>query len=353
MSFATPEYSTIKTGILRDIANQLPDAAIGADSDYAVRASGEAAAIEGLYQHQQWLFKQIFPDLADADNLVHHAGLHGITRKPAAIAAGTATFTGIAASAVPIGTACQTANGIQFVTSAAGVIAGGGSVVIAITAVSGGVSGNQLTGTALTLTSPPSGVNTAALIATATTGGADLESDAALLARLLFLLQAPPQGGSKDDYYRWAMAVPGVGYAYIYGQRRAANSVDIVILDSNGALPTTPLIDAVQAVIDVKRPVTADCWVAGPTSVPVAVTATLTLSGVILSDVTPLITASLIAYFKGLKPGDTVIKNKVVTLMLEITGIVDVSISAPSANVTTLVDATHIQLPTLGTVTLS
>jgi len=353
MSYITPDYTSIKTAILRDISNQLPGAAIGSDSDYAVRASGEAAAIEGLYQHQQWLYRQIFPDTADSANLEYHARVQGLTRKAAAQASGSATFTGLAGSPIPQGTAAQTTAGIALVTIAAASIDGTGSAIVAISASIVGISGNLPVNTALALTTAPTGINTALLISTATTGGAEIEADSGLLARLLFLLQSPPQGGSASDYKDWALAVSGVGYAYIYGQRRAINSVDIVILDSLGALPTTQLITAAQAAIDLARPVTADCLVLAPTAVPVAITATLTVSGVTTVQVAPAITAALQAYFNSLKPGDTVIKNKLINLILATSGVVDVALSAPATNVVTLVDSVNVQIPALGTVTLS
>lgn len=353
MTFTTPDYQKIKDGILRDIVNQEPDAAVGPDSDYAVRASGEAAAIEGLYQHQQWLFKQIFPDSADEENLIRHAGEHGITRKSANASSGFATLTGSVGAPIPAGTEGKTATGIAFVTTAAAEIDGGGTAVIAISASVAGVSGNLPVSTALTLTSAPAGITTAAIISTATTGGYEQETLDSLLDRLLFELQNPPQGGNKDDYQRWAREVPGVGYAYIYGQRRNTRSVDIVILDDDSALPDTPLVDACQAHIELKRNVTADCWVGGPTAEPVPVTAALVLSGVTLAEVTPIITAALQAYFRSLKPGDAVILKQIEKLIMSVTGVVDCTVSAPAANVTALVDATHMQLLTLGAVTLS
>jgi uncharacterized phage protein gp47/JayE len=353
MTFITPDYQKIKGDILRDIVNQEPDAAVGTDSDYAVRASGEAAAIEGLYQHQQWLFKQIFPDSADEENLIRHAGEHGITRKSANASSGFATLTGSVGAPIPSGTEGKTANGIAFVTTASAEIDGGGTAVIAISASVAGVSGNLPVSTALTLTSAPAGITTAAIISTATTGGYEQETPASLLDRLLFELQNPPQGGNKDDYHRWAREVPGVGYAYIYGQRRNTRSVDIVILDDDGVLPSTPLVDACQAHIELKRNVTADCWVGGPTAEPVPVTAALVLSGVTLAEVTPIITAALQAYFRSLKPGDAVILKQIEKLIMSVTGVVDCTVSAPAANVTALVDATHMQLLTLGAVTLS
>ncbi|MGZ4959339.1 MAG: baseplate J/gp47 family protein, partial [Methylomonas sp.] len=332
----------------------LPDAATGEDSDYAVRASGEAAAIEGLYQHQAWIARQIFPDKADVAELEHHAQLHGVPRKQATASARMIRFSGSVSSNIPIGTEAKTSTGIAFVTTTAGTIGAGGTADVLATASLAGISGNISVGTAMTLSAAPTGILSAASVVAATTDGTDIETPESLLARLLFVLQNPPQGGSKDDYKSWALAVPGVGYAYIYGQRRAANSVDIVILETDGSLPSTALINTVQAEIDVKRNVTADCWVFGPTAVPVAVTAALTLSsGVLLADVTPFINASLSTYFLSLKPGDTVIKNKIINLILAVSGVVDVNLIAPAANVATLVDATHVQLATLGTVTLS
>ena len=191
-------------------------------------------------------------------------------------------------------------------------------------------------------------------MASATTDGANKETPQALLSRLLFVLQNPPQGGSLADYKIWAEAVPGVGIAYIYGQRRSANSVDIVILADGLAMPSGTLIDTVQAEIDIKRNVTADCLVFGPTGVAVAVTGTLTLvGGVLLADVLPFIEASLAAYFQSLKPGDTVIRNRIINLITAIDGVVDVDLTAPAANTAMLVDATHVELAVLGTVTIS
>ena len=355
MTFVTSDYANIKADILRDIGNQLPDAAVGDDSDYAVRASGEAAAIEGLYQHQQWLYAQIFPDTADTDNLYRHALEHGLTPKIAVSASGFATFSGSIGAPIPVGTALQSAGNIVFVTTAPAVIGSLGTGVVAITAVVAGSMGNLPIDTALTLSSAPAGISSSALVSTATTGGTDDETSAALLNRLLLLLRSPPQGGSKADYKQWAEAVPGVGIAYIYGQRTASNSVDIVILDSFGQLPTTPLIASVQAAIDLVRPVTAaNSWVIGPTAVPVPITMVLNrAAGVLVSDVEPFILASLQAYFAALTPGDPVVYNKLVTLVLDITGIVDVVFSTPTANVAILIDSTHLQMATLGTVTIS
>ena len=92
MPLPIKEYRQIRADILRDIANLQPAAYTGEDSDFAVRASAVASSIEGLYEHQQWIARQIFPDTADSDYLERHASLRNITRKPAAFATGTVRF---------------------------------------------------------------------------------------------------------------------------------------------------------------------------------------------------------------------------------------------------------------------
>ena len=353
MSFVTPDYQAIRDAILRDIANTLPEASTASDSDYAIRAQATGAAVEGLYQHQQWLLRQLFPDTADADYLDRRVSLSGMTPRIAAVAAtGTINFSGVAGSAVPIGTEAKTLTGVAFVTTSASAIGGGGTAVIAARASLAGVAGNQVAATALTLTAAPPGVNSAATIA-AMTGGADLEADAALLARLLFRLRNPPHGGAASDYYLWATAVAGVAAAYVYPNRRGLGTTDVIIM-ANGGVPSGALVTAVQAYIDGVRPVQADVLVLAPTAVIVAVTATLTLAGgTLLATATAAINTALAAYFSSLKPGDTAYLNKIRALIQDTTGVIDFALSAPTANVFTLVNATNSQLAMLGAVTLS
>lgn len=355
MTYPVLDYASIKSNILRDISNNLDGAAVESDSDYAIRASGNAAATEGLYAHQSWIFNQIFPDLADLENLIRHAAERGIFLKPASMSTGGAALvTGMVGAPIPLGYELKTGSGIAVITTADAVIGATGSASVLVNASVAGASGNLPVDTALTFTSAPAGINTAATMTVDTSGGYDQESPESLLDRLLFDFRNPPQGGSADDYKRWAREVPGVGYVYVYSQRRNARSVDIIILDDLGALPSPTLVDSCQAHIDIKRNVTADCWVAGPTAVPVPVAATLILlPGYLLDDLKPIITARLQAYFNGLKPGDIVVLKQIEKIMMSVEGVFDCTVTAPVANVPALVDGAHIQLAALGLVTLT
>ena len=351
MPYSTPDFNVIRDGILRDIANQpRPDgkqANVASDGDYFIRANAHGCAVEGLYQHQQWIARQIFPDQADDEYVERHASLRKLTRKAATVASGTISLTGTVGSDVPVGTEAKTVSGVSFMTTVAGVIGGGGTAVVAAQAVVSGVAGNQGSGTLLNLTAAPAGIVSAASIV-AMTGGTDRESIASLLARLLFVLRNPPCGGALHDYYTWAMNVPGVTRAYPYSQRRGASTVDIVIL-TEGGLPDGALIAAVQAYIDTQRPTTANALVLAPAGVAVNVTADLVLdAGYELADVGAVLDAKLAAYFSTLAPRDTVFTNKVRSLISDTAGVVDFTLAAPLANVITLVDAIHVEMPVLG-----
>lgn len=354
MPFLTPDYQAIRDAILRDIANQLPEAAVGADSDFAIRANAAGAAIEGVYQHQQWIARQMFPDTADSDYLERYADLRNLTRKAATVAAGSITFSGTSGSAVPIGTESKTAAGIAYLTTVAGVIGGGGTVAIAAQAAATGLAGNQAAATALTLTAAPAGVLSSAAVVSMT-GGTDVETDASLLSRLLFLLRNPPCGGSAHDYYTWAMSVSGVTAAYVYSNRRGLGTTDVVIL-TTGGIPAAGLVASVQAYIDADtvRPVQAGFLAFAPTAVPVNIAAALTLAaGYTLAAVGAATDTALAAYFGTLAPGDTAYLSRIRAIVSDTPGVVDFNLTAPVANTAALLDATNTKLATLGTTTWS
>lgn len=352
MPFQTPNFEQITDALLRDIQNLLPEADTGADSDYRVRASSVASAVEGLYQHQQWITRQLFPDSADTDYLERHASLRGLTRKSATTTSGSINFSGAAGSLIPTGTQAKAANGQLYATTVDGTVEAGGSVPINAQAQASGSAGNQAAGATLTLLSPPAGVSRTATVASMV-GGVDSETDAQLLARLLDLIRRPPTGGNKYDYARWALEVEGVSAAYVYPLRRGLGTVDIVIA-SAGGLPAQTTLDATQAHIDDLRPVSAeDSLVISPTLLTVNVTGRVTLSGATLASVQAQISDALGAYFDTLAPGDAVYKSRIEAIISDIPGVVDRIVTAPAANVAPVVDATKVEWARLGAITLT
>lgn len=354
MPFTTPLLSDIRAELLRDLQNQQPDADVAVDSDNYVRATVVASAIEGLYQHQQWIVRQIFPDTSDAEQLDRHAQLHGITRKAAAAATGSITFTGTPGSAIGAGIEAKTVDGLAFVTTASGSVGGGGTVSLAARAVLPGAAGNVAASTALTLTSPPAGVASAATVVSMT-GGVDTEADTDLLARLLDVLRNPPAGGNAYDYRRWALEVAGVESAFVYPLRRGIGKVDVVVVAAGDGLPSVQLLADVQAYIDSRRPVGCKDFLAlAPTELVVPVTAQVSLAaGATLVGVTALIEDALAEYFNGLNPGETAVKSQIEALISDLSGVADRVVTLPGANVVPTVNTSLVEWCRLGAVTVS
>lgn len=352
MAITLPSFEDVRDALLRDIRAQLVDADVSVDSDWYVRAAAVASAITGLYQHQEWIARQILPDTADTEYLERWASLFGLQRLPASSATGTLRVTGTAGVVIAATLEVQTAAGTRYTVTTGGTIGGGGTVDVAIAAAVAGAAGNLASSATLTLSAPPAGVTANALLITDLTGGADIEADAALLARLLLRIQNPPHGGAAHDYEAWAREVAGVVGAWVLPLRRGVGSVDVAIMAAGG-IPSPTLVAEVQAYIDPRRPVTADCIVVAPTAVPVAITAALVLSGTTLVAATARINQALAEYFATLPPGGTVVRTRIAALIADTAGVADFTLTAPAANVATVVNSSTVEIPTLDTVTIT
>ncbi len=66
--------------ILQDYQNQFPGVDTSQGSLVFIKAACTASAMWGIYQHQQYIYRQIFADLADQENLEHHCSDVGISR---------------------------------------------------------------------------------------------------------------------------------------------------------------------------------------------------------------------------------------------------------------------------------
>ena len=186
-----------------------------------------------------WVARQAIPDTCDAENLDNWAfGVFGIQRLAAAKATGTILFTGTNGVTIATGAELIRADGIQYVTTADGLIAGGFTTV-PIICKTGGVSGNASSGVSVSLIAPLSGVSSSATVtANGLAGGVDVESDDSYRARMLARIQAPPHGGSKSDYEQWALEVAGVTRPWVYPLELGLGSVTVRFVKDGNQLPT-------------------------------------------------------------------------------------------------------------------
>jgi len=333
MPFAPPSYENIRDAILRNIRSLLPDADIGSDSDNFIRSAAVAASIEGLYQHQSWLFRQIFPDTADDAEVLHHAANRGIRPRAAVAATGIVQISGTPGAILDAGSVIRhVASGALLTTTAAVSVGSSGNALAPVIAQSVGVSANGLTGPVI-LTSPPLGIDSACTLVEGLVGGSDIEPPASVLARLLDVLRAPPAGGAAHDYKRWALEVDGVASATIFPRRRGANTVDVIITSQEG-LPTAQVIAACAAHIDYLRPVTAEVFVYAPLVQVVAATANVELvDGYKLDDVQSAAQAAYEEELNALAPDVPLKRNRIGTILGNLAGVADYQVLTPVANV--------------------
>lgn len=286
MPFPRPTLASLRDQAKAALAARLA----GADltlrrSNLVVTAIVLAGLVNGEYGYLDWIVDNVFlPDSASGAYLERWAAIKRLARESASPAAGSAIFTGTNGVAVPAGALVQTSDqSLQFATQSAATIVSG-SATVPIEAVEGsfGASGNLASATALTLIVAFAGLNANATVtAPGLTGGADLESDDALRARLLLKLQQPPQGGAATDYEQWALeALPGVTRAWAYPLNRGPGTIDVTFVMDGRAdiIPLTADVDAVQDYIGEIggavgiKPVTDDCLVFAPTGTAVDIT---------------------------------------------------------------------------------
>lgn len=333
MSFKPPAYDGIRDGILRDIRSLLPDADIGSDSDNFIRAAAVSAAIEGLYQHQAWLYRQIFPDTADDDELLHHAGNRNIRRRAAVAATGTVQITGTPNTPLSTGSALKhISSGSLLITTASVAVDASGIAQVPVVSQAVGVAMNGLTGAAM-LTSPPLGIDAMATVSTPLTGGGDIESIASVQVRLLELLRNPPAGGAAYDYKRWALEVDGVASAIILPKRRGASTVDVVITGQDGA-PSDQVIAACTEHIEKARPVTAEVFVYAPVLHVVNAKASIELaSGYKFADVQAAAQTAYNQELGALVPNTGLKRSRIRTVLGNLAGVADYELITPASNI--------------------
>lgn len=233
MPWSSPSLKQIIQQLQQDLSNRLLNgAALRPDSVLSVLAATLGGAHKQFFYFLAWAFDQVFPDTAEGENMARWAAVWGLSRKPAALAAGTALVRGLPGTVVPEGALAQTSEGLAFSLAGGTLPYGTGevSLKVAITAVSSGAAGNLAAGDSLALVSPVAGLSSSLEIGPeGLSGGTDAESDESLRARLLKHLREPPHGGCKTDYEHWALAVPGVSNALCFPQYSGLGTVGVAV----------------------------------------------------------------------------------------------------------------------------
>jgi len=336
MAWKRPPLSDLIARINADFAARVP----GLDPPLRVSLAGILATAEAGLTHELHGFqlvaaRELMPDTA-VDWLDRHASLWGLSRKQAAFAQGIANATGTNGTIVPADTILRRADGVEYRVTAEATVAGG-TVALALEAVEPGVPGNAGVNTVLRLVSPIAGLAASATVAETEIGqGADPESDEDLRARLIARIQAPPHGGARSDYEAWALEVPGVTRAWIYPMAMGPGTVTVRFMcdGREDPIPTAEDVDAVQALIELRRPVTAEAFVVAPVANPMALTIKVVPgAGTTLADARAAVVRELRDLLaREAVPGGTILLSRIREAVSIAAGESDNAVTVPAAD---------------------
>ena len=345
MAFDRPTLAQIVDRVSTDVYSRLSADDILRRSDAAVYARVVAGVTHGLYGMVDWLSRQLIYDTAEAEYLDRWASIWGITRTPAAAATGTVTLTALVGAVLPLGAVLQALDGVQYATTAA-VTFTATTAVVAVQAATAAASGNRTTGQTFALVTSAPGVQSTAT-AGAMSGGADVETDDALRARLLTRIQTPPHGGSAADYVAWALEVPGVTRAWCYSQELGADTVTVrFVRDLDATLiPDAAEVAAVQAYLAVRRPVTAQLFVVAPVAAPLNFTIAVTPNTTAVKAAVQAELADLV--LRESIPGSTLLLSHIRAAISAAAGETNYVMTAPVADVASATG----NITTMGTIT--
>ena len=253
---------------------------------------------------------------------------------------------------VPALTLWRSGADVDYQTLAEFVMPAAESGNINVEAVVAAAAGNAEVGVILSLVSPIVGLVSQSNVSTALAGGADIESDASLRARLLSRIQSPPRGGTSEDYEFWSeTAHPDVTRAWGRPLASGLGTVTVYFMTDDAqddGIPDAATVTIVDDYIQARRPVTAAVTVSGPTAAAL---------NIAINNVEPSTQAVMDAIEAELadlirresEPGGTLLVSHIREAISTAQGETDHELTSPTADVT--VQAT--QITTLGNVTFT
>ncbi len=227
----------------------------------------------------------------------------GLERREATFATGELVVTGN--GIVNVGDLFESQGGIQFAAIETVEIKGTGIVPVAC--LIDGNAGNLPAHSIMQMPVTLQGI-TACDNPEETSGGYDEESDSTYFERFLIKVRTPPTSGNIYHYMTWALEVPGVGHVKVFPLARGKNTVDVVLVDSNGKPADDDLVARVQEYIDPKStgegngeaPIGAMCYVSAADEKAVDVSVQVRKNGVLGEEATTrAINKSVESYLAG------------------------------------------------------
>jgi uncharacterized phage protein gp47/JayE len=303
-----------------------------ARSNIKALAFVQAVGLHGAYRYlRDFIARQAIPIYSAGAFLDGWLESYGLPRKAAAAALGVVTGTGVTGSLLPADTLVQTSDGRQY-RVIADVVVKDGTLAANVVAAVAGLVGDAPAGTALTLVSPVTGVDSACSTVLGLSGGADVESDAQAIYRLQQRLANEPLGGAPADYARWALTVPSITRAWGVRNPYGPCTAGVIIM-ADGNLPSgvaTPVQQAlvVDYIRDPKRGPPDELFVIAPTPILVNVALSVTPDTVAIR--AAIVAALKDLFFREASPGQSLPLSHLTEVISAVTGEYNHTIATPT-----------------------
>jgi uncharacterized phage protein gp47/JayE len=269
MAFETPDLRTLNSRAEAHIEAELPGSnAKLRRSNLNVLARVVAMFAHGMYGFVREFLSQCLP-WSKGFFLRQWAAIWNVFPIAAVHAGGSITFTGTNGAVIDVDTRLQRSDGTEYATTTAVTVAAGVAVVDVV-AILPGAAGNLAAGSTLSLVLTVDDVDADATVGGGgLVGGADDESVDSLYSRYLQRVQGPAHGGNNDDYVGWALEVPGVTRAWVYGGLDGVDTVQVFFVrdDDVSIIPDAGEVATVAAHINApgRKPVAASVGYYAPT----------------------------------------------------------------------------------------
>lgn len=329
--------------------------------------SAAAAEICECYHSMDAMLPAFYVDETSGTYIDLQAAAVGVVRKGGAVARCSITFTGTDGAAVPAGTPFYTAAGLAFYLEEAVTIANGtgtGSLLAARVGDAYNIGAGEIVSTLRNYSGVTAYENDAA------EGGADAESDEALLARYLERMRRTATSGNPYHYQLWATGVEGIGAARVISKWNGAGTVKVVLAGTDMEPPEDANVTACAEYIESQRPVGPEVTVVAAGARELTVSAAVTIDGTTSKEtVRAALESAVRDYLQELSKNAfsdnidlqmetmedksyTVLYNRIAFLLLSIPGVVDyteLTVGGGNENISIEAD----KLPVLSGVTVA
>ena len=312
----TPEF--IKADILGSLA--LADTREGSYTNTLI--STVAYEIWRVLQSLDAVEPMVFVDETSGHYIDKSANPFGIERKSGAKAKAAVTLRGTDGTRVEKGKVFLASDSRQYTLDNAVHITGGAGVGT-LTAIDVGEQYNAPAGVIFRQLVNQSGLDV--VESGAATGGADAETDAALVGRFNEFRRRPATSGNASHYLQWALEVDGIGAAKVMPLWAGPGTVKVLVVGAKNQPVDNTIVASCASHIEVKRPIGATVTVESAAGCAINVQAKVIIKpSTDAATVQEALGQALVRYFESMAFYDyLVVYNRVGYILLDIPGVVD------------------------------